>query len=59
MLNQLIERLGMRCSLYLVAGFKACGIYPLDQEQVLKKMPTLNGHDRDNPVPVLVNLVPA
>lgn len=39
LLSKLIENLGMRAKTNLVSGFQTCGIYPCNENAVLKKFP--------------------
>lgn len=40
LLSKLIDNMGMRSSSNLIAGFKACGIVPLNESTVMRKFPS-------------------
>lgn len=51
LLCKLMDRLGMHGRDNLVAGFRACGIYPLNKQMVLKKFPEFSASEEcDNPI---------
>ncbi|KAK3923582.1 Jerky protein homolog-like [Frankliniella fusca] len=39
LLNNCIESLGLRATVNVISGFRACGIVPLDKNAVLKRLP--------------------
>jgi hypothetical protein len=39
LLKKTVEELGGKSSINIKAGFRACGLIPLDRQQVLKRLP--------------------
>lgn len=48
LLKKLFDEIGNTMSKNITAGFAACGIYPLNKEQLLKKLPDPTIKNKDN-----------